>query len=111
MTGGAVVPIVPLVCTGPVCYRGHDAVQRDIANLKAAIKDQPIEDAFLPSVAPSGVGFNEYYPTEEEYFQAVAAALRHEYEAIVAAGFLIQVDDPFLPDIFYEPGLSEEQMK
>ena len=42
---------------------------------------------------------------------AVATALRHEYEAIVAAGFLLQVDDPFLPDIFFEPGLSEDQMK
>src|SRR5215510_5407743 len=65
----------------------------------------------MPATAPSGVGRNEYYKTEEEYFHAVAAALRNEYVAIVAAGFLLQVDDPFLPDIFYEPGLSEEQMK
>ena len=111
MTGGAVVPIVPLVCTGPVCYRGHDAVQRDIANLKAAIKDQAIEDAFLPSVAPSGVGFNEYYPTEEEYFHAVGEAMRSEYQAIVDAGFLVQIDDPFLTDIFSQPALTPAERR
>jgi len=54
---------------------------------------------------------NEYYKTEEEYFNVVGAALSNEYKAIAAAGFLVQVDDPFLPDIFFEPGLSDVQKR
>lgn len=111
MTGGAVVPIEPLVCTGPVRYRGQDAVRRDIDNLKAAIENLPVEDVFLPSVAPSGVGFNEYYPTEQEYFHAVGEAMRHEYLAIVDAGFLVQLDDPFLTEIFSRPPLSPAERR
>jgi len=55
------------------------------------------------------VGINEYYRTEEEYFHALAAEISKEYRAIVAAGFLLQVDDQFLPDIFVEPGLDEKK--
>ena len=54
----------------------------------------------MPAVAPSGVGNNAYYDTDEEYFFAVADALHTEYQAIVDAGFLLQVDDPFLTDMF-----------
>jgi 5-methyltetrahydropteroyltriglutamate--homocysteine methyltransferase len=58
----------------------------------------------MPAVAPSGVGRNEYYPTEEEYLHAVAEAMRTEYQAIVDAGFVVQIDDPFLTDIYsYSP--------
>jgi len=112
MIGGALAPIAPVVCVGPVKYIGEAAVQKDITNLKAATKAAGVADeqVFMPATAASGVGRNEYYKTEEEYFHAVAAALNHEYKAIVTAGFLLQVDDPFLPDIFYEPGLNEAQM-
>jgi 5-methyltetrahydropteroyltriglutamate--homocysteine methyltransferase len=65
----------------------------------------------MPATAPSGVGINEYYKTEEEYFHALAAELNKEYKGVVAAGFLIQVDDPFLPDIFFEPGLTDAQKR
>ena len=113
MMGGTVVPIVPVVCTGPVKYRGEAAVARDIANVKAAAKAAGVPDrhVFLPATAPSGVGINEYYKSDEEYFHAIAAALNQEYRAIAAAGILIQVDDPFLPDIFVDPRLDTEQMK
>jgi 5-methyltetrahydropteroyltriglutamate--homocysteine methyltransferase len=113
MMGGAIVPLVPVVCTGPVTYRGAAALAADIANVKAAAKAAGVPDAhiFLPATAPSGVGVNEYYKTDEEYFHAVAAALGHEYRAIAAAGLLVQVDDPFLPDIFFEPGLDDAQKK
>ena len=50
----------------------------------------------MPAVAPSGVGRNEYYQTDEEYLDAVADALHEEYQAIVDAGFILQVDDPWL---------------
>ncbi len=100
MTGGSVAPVVPLVCTGPVRYRGHAAVRRDIENLKAALQGVTVEEVFMPAVAPSGVGTNEYYRSHEEYLFAVADALHEEYQAIVDAGFLLQVDDPFLTDVY-----------
>jgi 5-methyltetrahydropteroyltriglutamate--homocysteine methyltransferase len=113
MMGGAILPIVPVVCTGPVKYKGEANLQIDIANVKAAAKAAGVPDhhVFLPATAPSGVGLNEYYKTQEEYFHALAAELNKEYRAIADAGILLQVDDPFLPDIFYEPGLDEKQMK
>jgi 5-methyltetrahydropteroyltriglutamate--homocysteine methyltransferase len=113
MMGGTIVPIVPVVCTGPVKYRGESAVKRDIDNLKAAGKAAGVDDdhMFLPATAPSGVGINEYYKSDEEYFHALAKEMHKEYRAIVDSGILLQVDDPFLPDIFMEPGLDAKQMK
>ena len=113
MMGGTIVAITPVVCTGPVKYKGEQAVQKDIANVKAAAKAAGVSDAhvFLPATAPAGVGINEYYKSEEEYFHALAAELANEYKAIVDAGILVQIDDPFLSDIFVEPGLTPAQMK
>ncbi len=113
MMGGAILPIVPVVCTGPVKYKGEAKLQIDIANVKAAAKAAGVPDhhVFLPATAPSGVGVNEYYKTDEEYFHALAAELSKEYRAIAAAGILLQVDDPFLPDIFFEPGLDVAMKK
>jgi 5-methyltetrahydropteroyltriglutamate--homocysteine methyltransferase len=113
MMGGAAVKIAPVVCVGPVKYRGEQALQTDIANLKAAAKRAGVPDQrlFLPATAPSGVGANEYYKSDEEYFHALAAALANEYRAIVAAGILLQIDDPFLSDIFVEPELDDAQKK
>jgi len=113
MMGGTILPIVPVVCTAPVKYKGEAKLQTDIANVKAAAKAAGVPDdhVFLPATAPSGVGINEYYKTDEEYFHALAAELNKEYRAIVAAGILLQVDDPFLPDIFVEPGLDDKQMR
>ena len=106
MGGGAVAPIVPMVCTGPIKYRGIDALKRDIENLKAATSSVKAHAVFMSSVAPSGVGSNEYYRTDEEFFQAAGAALRTEYQAIIEAGFLLQIDDPFLTDIFSDPAFD-----
>jgi 5-methyltetrahydropteroyltriglutamate--homocysteine methyltransferase len=113
MMGGTILPIVPVVCTGPVKYKGEAKLQIDVANVKAAAKAAGVPDhhVFLPATAPSGVGLNEYYKTDEEYFHALAAELNREYRAIIAAGILLQVDDPFLPDIFVEPGLDDKQMR
>ena len=58
MLGATLVPVSSFVCTGPVRYRGQEAVRRDIDNLKAALNGLKPADAFLPSVAPSGVGKN-----------------------------------------------------
>jgi 5-methyltetrahydropteroyltriglutamate--homocysteine methyltransferase len=113
MSGGALIPITPVICVGPVKYRGEALLQIDIDNVKAAAKAAGVPDnhVFLPATAPSGVGRNEYYKSDEEYFHAVAEAMNKEYRAIVAAGVLVQVDDPFLPDIFFEPGLDDAQKK
>jgi 5-methyltetrahydropteroyltriglutamate--homocysteine methyltransferase len=113
MMGGTLIPITPVVCVGPVKYRGEKLLQIDIDNVKAAAKAAGVPDdqVFLPATAPSGVGINEYYKSGEEYFHALAAELNKEYRAIAAAGLMVQVDDPFLPDIFYEPGLDDAQKK
>jgi 5-methyltetrahydropteroyltriglutamate--homocysteine methyltransferase len=110
MMGGAIVALSPVVCTGPVAYRGQAPLKRDIDNVKAAAAAAGIapEHAFLPATAPSGVGINEYYKSEEEYFHAVAAAMSEEYKTIADAGILVQIDDPFLADIFVEPGLDDK---
>jgi 5-methyltetrahydropteroyltriglutamate--homocysteine methyltransferase len=111
MMGGAILSIAPVVCTGPVKYRGEALVRIDIDNVKAAADAAGVshDHVFLPATAPSGVGTNEYYKTEEEYFHALAAELNHEYRAIVDSGILVQIDDPFLTDIFVEPGLDGRQ--
>jgi 5-methyltetrahydropteroyltriglutamate--homocysteine methyltransferase len=105
MLGGSIAPNVRMVCDGPVRYHGQSAVQRDIDNLKHAVAGRACADVFMPAVAPSGVGRNEYY-REEEYLHSVADAMRVEYQAIVDAGFILQIDDPFLMDIYSDPGLS-----
>jgi 5-methyltetrahydropteroyltriglutamate--homocysteine methyltransferase len=113
MMGGAIVKLAPVVCVGPIKYRGEKFLQTDIDNLKAAAKaaDIPKHRLFLPATAPSGVGINEYYKSDEDYLHALAAELAKEYRAIVAADILLQIDDPFLSDIFVEPGLDDAQKK
>ena len=113
MMGGTVVPITPVVCVGPVKYRGEALLRVDIDNVRQAAHAAGVPDhrVFLPATAPSGVGINEYYKSDEEYFNALATELNKEYSAIVAAGIMVQIDDPFLPDIFVEPGLDSMQMK
>src|SRR5437763_4837376 len=100
MLGGSVAPAVPLVCRGPVSYRGQAAIQRDLEALSAALEGVSPTEVFVPAVSPSGVGSNEYYASDDAYFQAVADALHTEYQAIIDAGFLLQGDDPFLTDIY-----------
>ena len=88
-----------MVCTGPVTYKGHDLLQRDIANLKAAMKEAKVKEAFMPAISPSNVEEwqrNVYYKTQEEYVFAIGEAMREEYKAIVDAGLLLQIDDPRL---------------
>ncbi|MDP4593807.1 MAG: cobalamin-independent methionine synthase II family protein [Beijerinckiaceae bacterium] len=102
MLGGSVANPVPLVCTGPIKYIGMDLLQKDLGNLKAALGKAKHVEAFVPSTAPSGVGTNEYYNNDDEFFEALGEAMREEYKAIVEAGFIVQVDDPFLSDICYD---------
>ncbi|HLK73799.1 MAG TPA: cobalamin-independent methionine synthase II family protein [Streptosporangiaceae bacterium] len=105
MTGGMAVPVVPLRCTGPVSYIGHERLRRDLDLLReAAGADAGADRVFVCAVAPSGVaggaGGNEYYSSQADYLSAVADALHEEYAAIVEAGFTLQIDDPFITDVF-----------
>lgn len=82
MTGGAAVSLAPLSCTGPVEYIGHDRLSRDLDNLRTAVGNAEPDEVFVPSVAPSGVGGNAYYATEDAYLDAVADALHVEHRSI-----------------------------
>jgi 5-methyltetrahydropteroyltriglutamate--homocysteine methyltransferase len=83
-------------CRAPLTYIGQDAVQRDIANAKAAAAGAGIEDMFLNAVAPGSCArfANEFYATDEEFLFACADVMREEYQAIVDAGLILQLDDP-----------------
>ena len=90
-------------CVGPIKYGDHSSINRDIRNLKDALKSVTVEEAFLPVVAPASAvfnGINEYYPTEKEYVYAVAEALREEYRAIYESGVIVQVDDAVLANMY-----------
>lgn len=102
-TQGFVGTLGNWVCTGPVRYIGHEAIQRDIDNLEAALAEVDVQDAFLPVVAPASVvpwRKDEYYDTERDYVFAVADALNEEYRAIVDAGLMVQIDDAYLPMMY-----------
>jgi 5-methyltetrahydropteroyltriglutamate--homocysteine methyltransferase len=99
-------------CVAPIAYTGHDAVRGNLAALKAAVGKTSVEDVFFTAVAPASVGYdavNEYYKSEEDYVFAIAKALREEYLEIVKAGFVLQVDDAVLANMFDH--LSQESPK
>ena len=85
------------VCTGPIAY-DDTLLKVDLDNFKAALQGVDVEGAFLPVVAPASVIWleNDYYKTDEELVFAIADAQRHEYRAIIDAGFYLQVDDAVL---------------
>ena len=90
------------VATGPITYTGHNAVQSDIANMKAAMEANGMDEGFITAVSPGSaarVG-NDYYETDEEFIYACADALREEYKAIVDAGLILQIDDPSIAENF-----------
>ena len=85
---------------GPLELKDAEAVNRDIENFKAALGGSDPDDAFIPAVTPGQMLFNfpnKYYKSDEEYLEAAAKVLRHEYEAIINAGFNLQLDAPDLP--------------
>jgi 5-methyltetrahydropteroyltriglutamate--homocysteine methyltransferase len=94
--------VPPLVCTGPVRYIGHAALQTDIDTLKAALAGVEVEEAFMPALAPRIIGRNAYYRDGRDFLEAVARAMHEEYAAIVGAGLLVQIDDPWLTSLYHE---------
>jgi 5-methyltetrahydropteroyltriglutamate--homocysteine methyltransferase len=100
MSNARFAAMSPAVFTGPVAYRGSEALKADIENLKAATQGAGVTEVFMTSVAPGSFGRrqNRYYKTDEEFVFAIGEAMREEYRAIVDAGFVLQLDDPGLPD-------------
>ena len=104
-------------CVGPIEYVGHDALNRDIDNLKSAMAEAGTEQGFLPVAAPASafsMSPNEYYRTDEEYMFAGADALHVEYKAITDAGLFVQIDDahlPFMFDRMVPPATKEDFLK
>jgi 5-methyltetrahydropteroyltriglutamate--homocysteine methyltransferase len=102
-TAGVGLPNVAMiapVCRGPISYQGQDDVQRDIADMKAAMAAAGISDGFLNSVAPGSCARfgNEFYADDEEMMYACADAMREEYTAIIDAGLVLQLDDPAIAE-------------
>jgi 5-methyltetrahydropteroyltriglutamate--homocysteine methyltransferase len=94
------------VCTGPITYTGQAALAKEIEELKRQVA---AEDAFLTSTAPASLEVyrrNEYYKSEEEFVYAIAEAMRVEFEAIVASGVVLQIDDAWLVALWDRLGLS-----
>ena len=95
-------------CTAPIAYRGQAALAHEIDAFRAVVA--PADgDAFLTSTAPASFEpyrENEFYRSEEEFVYAVAEAMRTEYEGIAAAGFLLQVDDAWLPALWDRIGIA-----
>jgi 5-methyltetrahydropteroyltriglutamate--homocysteine methyltransferase len=90
-------------CIGPIAYTGDAALHRDLANLKAAAAAANVPEVFVTSIAVGSLemfcrGQNIHYARAEDFLKAAGAALAVEYRAIVDAGFLLQLDDPGLPD-------------
>ena len=88
-----------MATTGPIKYAGQAQLKADIDNLKAAIGSANVVDVFMPSASPASFERyqeNRYYDNEEECLYAIADAMREEYQAIIGAGFLLQIDDPRL---------------
>jgi 5-methyltetrahydropteroyltriglutamate--homocysteine methyltransferase len=86
-------------CVGPLTYNDAE-IKRDVANFQAALAGKPFVDAFLPVAAPEsarGVRLNRFYPSDTAFLAALAEVLRTEYQAIVDAGLVIQLDDAYLP--------------
>ena len=86
-------------CTGPIAVRDRAAAAADAENLKAALAGARAEEGFLTAASPGVISLffrNEHYPNHEAYLFAIAEAMRQEYEAIAAAGFVVQVDCPDL---------------
>jgi len=86
-------------CNGPIAVADASAAQADAQNLRAALASAPAEEAFLTAASPGVISLffrNDHYPSHEAYLFAIAEAMQSEYETIVGAGLVLQVDCPDL---------------
>ncbi len=97
-SGGSARYLRP-ICRGPITYEHPEPLQRDLAHLKAATDGEPVAGTFMNAPSPGIIALfqpNEYYDTLDGYLDAIGEAMKHEYEAIVAAGVQLQIDAPDL---------------
>jgi 5-methyltetrahydropteroyltriglutamate--homocysteine methyltransferase len=86
-------------CVGEIGIKNLEPLRKDLANMRAAVNASQPVDTFLNAASPGVVALfqpNDFYPTQDDYLEALAEGMRVEYEAIVAAGFLVQIDAPDL---------------
>ncbi len=86
-------------CTGEIRPTNPEPLEADLKNFRDALETVNVEEAFMNSASPGVIALfqpNEYYKNHDEYLEALAEAMRVEYEGIVAAGFLLQLDSPDL---------------
>jgi 5-methyltetrahydropteroyltriglutamate--homocysteine methyltransferase len=98
-------PAERVVCSGPVTYIGDDEIANEIGMYRRALDEAgvQVEETFMCALAPAWLEhffYNEFYADDEAYLFALADAMRHEYRAVVDAGFVLQIDDPALPDTY-----------
>lgn len=98
--GGKVAPVLqPPACTGEVEVKDRHLLEADIDNLRAAVQNVQAADVFMTAASPGVIAAffsNHHYKTHEAFLAAIADAMQQEYEAIVGAGFVLQVDCPDL---------------
>jgi 5-methyltetrahydropteroyltriglutamate--homocysteine methyltransferase len=102
-----------LTVVGPLAYRGQDVIRGELELVRRAFEMAGVDhtETFYPQLAPGWLGhfvFDEHHASAEERWYALAEAWRGEYEAVVEAGFILQLDDPALADKYYmfNPPLS-----
>ena len=96
---GATPKYVRPICKGPIAVKDPEPLHQDIARFKRALSAADVVDAFMTAVSPGTIALfqpNEYYPSRQAYLEALAGAMRAEYETIVESGLLLQVDCPDL---------------
>jgi 5-methyltetrahydropteroyltriglutamate--homocysteine methyltransferase len=96
---GATAKYLRPICRGPIAYEHTEPLERDLARLKAAIDGHDIGGAFMNAPSPGIIALfqpNEFYATLDEYLDALAEAMKTEYEGIVGAGIMLQIDAPDL---------------
>ena len=87
------------MCVGEVKSKGQGELEKDIANLKSAMAEHGVERGFMNAASPGVISLflqNDFYPTREAYLEALANAMKAEYETIVASGLDLQLDCPDL---------------
>ncbi len=92
-------PVVRARCMGPVAVRDTLQLEADLENFRDAVDAAEAGEGFLNAASPGVIAIfqsNDYYPSHDAYLAALAAAMKEEYNAVVRAGFLLQVDCPDL---------------
>lgn len=104
-------------CVGPIAVKSMEPLEADLAHMAAAMAAHRPVGGFMNSASPGVIALfqpNEHYPTQDAYLEALAEAMRPEYEAIVAAGLLLQLDSPDLGlgrHMMYKDRSDEEYLR